>query len=107
MSANPVAEQENRYGEIFDRGYAKYDGPKRGRRGAITSLIGYSMKRAMGIRKSWTAKVLPFILYVAVTIPMVVQIGIMAIMRGMGNAIDLDRFVRRDCSTGNDLCGPS
>lgn len=69
-----------RYGEVFDRGYKHYDGPRRGQSGAITSLIGYSMKRAMGIRKSWTAKVLPFLLYVAITIPLVIQIGLSAIV---------------------------
>lgn len=74
------------YGEIFDRGYRTYDGPRRGRTGAITSLIGYSMKRAMGIRKSWTAKILPFMLYLAITIPLVVQIGITAIVPDAGFA---------------------
>jgi ABC-2 type transport system permease protein len=74
------------YGEVFDRGYKHYDGPRRGRRGAITSLIGYSMKRAMGIRKSWTAKVLPFLLYVAITIPLIIQIGISAIVPEAGFA---------------------
>lgn len=89
MSANPgfTQEPDTRYGEVFDRGYAHYDGPRRGRRGAITSLIGYSMKRAMGIRKSWTAKVMPFILYVAATIPLIVIIGIAAVLRSIG---DLD-----------------
>ena len=74
------------YGEVFDRGYRRYDGPRRGRRGAITSLIGYSMKRAMGIRKSWTAKILPFLLYVAITIPLIVQIGLTAIVPDLGFA---------------------
>ncbi|HWV24773.1 MAG TPA: ABC transporter permease subunit [Thermomicrobiales bacterium] len=69
-----------RYGEVFDRGYAHYDGPRRGRRGAIASLIGYSMKRAMGIRKSWTAKLLPFLLYVAIAIPLLIMIGLSAIV---------------------------
>ena len=82
MSTNPVPttpETPQPYGEIFDRGYKHYDGPRRGRSGAITSLIGYSMKRAMGIRKSWTAKVLPFLLYIAVTIPLIIMIGMTAI----------------------------
>ena len=69
-----------RYGEIFDRGYKHYDGPRRGRSGAITSLIGYSMKRAMGIRKSWTAKILLFLLYLSASIPLVIMIGITAIV---------------------------
>lgn len=89
MSANPVPENDSRYGEIFDRGYAHYEGDRRGRRGAITSLIGFSMKRAMGIRKSWTAKVMPFILYVSATIPLIVMIGVLAVLRGMG---DLEQF---------------
>lgn len=82
MSTNPAPtapEAPQRYGEVFDRGYQHYDGPRRGRSGAITSLIGYSMKRAMGIRKSWTAKVLPFLLYIAVTIPLIIMIGLSAI----------------------------
>lgn len=94
MSANPasVPEHDSRYGEIFDRGYAHYDGRRRGRRGAVTSLIGFSMKRAMGIRKSWTAKVMPFILYVAATIPLIVMIGILAVFRSMGQAGDFGEF---------------
>lgn len=83
QTRNPSQDQ---YGEVFDRGYKHYDGPRRGRRGAVTSLIGYSMKRAMGIRKSWTAKVLPFLLYVAITIPLIVQIGISAIVPEAGFA---------------------
>jgi ABC-2 type transport system permease protein len=72
-------DESPRYGEVFDRGYKHYDGPRRGRRGAITSLIGYSMKRAMGIRKSWTAKIMPFLLYLSASIPLVIMIGITAI----------------------------
>ncbi len=52
-----------RYGEIYDRGYQHYLGQRLGRQHAIWALILYSIKRAMGIKKSWTAKVIPFILY--------------------------------------------
>ncbi len=82
MSTHPVPTTPappQHYGEIFDRGYNRYDGPRLGRQQAVRSLIGYSMKRAMGIRKSWTAKVLPFMLYVAITIPLIVMIGLSAI----------------------------
>lgn len=82
MSTNPAPttpEAPQRYGVVFDRGYTHYDGPRHGRRQAIRSLVGYSMKRAMGIRKSWTAKVLPFLLYIAITIPLIVMIGLSAI----------------------------
>lgn len=67
------------YGEIFDRGYQHYNGPRLGRRQAFRSLVGYSIKRAMGIRKSWTSKILPILLYTAAIIPLIVMIGISAI----------------------------
>ncbi len=67
-----------RYGEVFDRGYKHYDGPRLGRVHAIWRLILYSIKRAMGIKKSWTAKVIPIVLYVAVAIPVAVGIGLQA-----------------------------
>ncbi len=67
-----------RYGEVFDRGYKHYDGPRLGRIHAIWRLIVYSIKRAMGIKKSWTAKVIPFTLYIAVSIPVAVGVGLRA-----------------------------
>jgi len=65
-----------RYGEIFDRGYQHYDGPRLGRRYAVRALMNYSMKRAMGIKKSWSAKVIPFLIYLAAAILAVIPIGI-------------------------------
>jgi ABC-2 type transport system permease protein len=73
-----------RYGEIYDRGYQHYLGQRLGRGHAIWALITYSMKRAMGIKKSWTAKVIPFILYLAVIGTVVVVIGIEAFLKSAG-----------------------
>src|SRR4051794_5392192 len=64
----PVA-PPSRYGEVFDRGYARYDGPRLGRRGAYGALVLYSIKRALGIKKSWTAKIIPILLYSAAFVP--------------------------------------
>lgn len=72
------------YGEVFDRGYQHYTGPRGGRRQAFRSLVGYSIKRAMGIRKSWTAKILPFLLYVSALVPLIVIIGINAFVPQAG-----------------------
>ena len=69
-----------RYGEVFDRGYAHYEGKRLGRPQAFKSLVFYSIKRAMGIRKPWTSKILPILLYTAAIIPLVVMIGISAIV---------------------------
>lgn len=63
-------------GAIYDRGYRPYDGP-RGRRGAATfALYKASMRRALGIRRSWRQKVAPFVLLGVVTIPAIVNVGI-------------------------------
>jgi ABC-2 type transport system permease protein len=76
-SAFPAA---SRYGEVFDRGYAHYEGRRQGRFAAWWSLTTYSMKRALGLRKRWTAKVLPFCLYVSALVPVVVLVAIAALL---------------------------
>lgn len=75
VGAEPVT---GRYGEIYDRGYKHYDGPRLGRRRAFDALIRYSMKRAVGIKKGWTSKVVPIILYVAVALVVVIPLGVEA-----------------------------
>lgn len=64
------------YGEVYDRGYAHYGGVRLGRRQAFRALVGYSASRALGIRKRWTAKVVPLILYAAALGVTLVVIGI-------------------------------
>jgi ABC-2 type transport system permease protein len=66
------------FGEIYDRGYQHYDGPRLGRLHAFRALTTYSMKRALGARKSWTAKVIPVLAYVAVGLAVVIPLGIRA-----------------------------
>jgi len=69
-------------GAVYDRGYRPYDGP-RGRRAAATfALYQASMRRALGIRRSWRQKVAPFLLLGIVTIPAIVNVGIGYITRG-------------------------
>src|SRR5690242_7467512 len=69
------AESQGRYGEIFDRGYKHYDGPRLGRRQAFNALIRYSIQRAMGIKKKWTAKIIPIIIYVVAAGTVLILIG--------------------------------
>jgi ABC-2 type transport system permease protein len=85
LSAQPeIAPEEitqpSRYGEVFDRGYKHYDGPRLGRGHAFGALIRYSIKRALGIKKSWSAKIIPILLYVAVAMPVVISLGIRAFL---------------------------
>ncbi len=63
-------------GAVYDRGYRPYEGV-RGRRGAATyALYKASMRRALGIRRSWRQKVAPFVLLGIVTIPAIVNVGV-------------------------------
>jgi hypothetical protein len=48
-------------GAVYDRGYRPYDGP-RGERGAATfALYKATIRRALGLRRSWRQKVAPFV----------------------------------------------
>ncbi len=71
--APPTSE---RYGEVFDRGYERYEGMRLGRRHAVWALTRYSMKRAMGIKKGWTAKIVPFLIYAAAALTALIPVGI-------------------------------
>lgn len=86
-------------GAVYDRGYRPYDGP-RGRRGAATlALFKASMRRALGIRRSWRQKVAPFVLLGVVTIPAVVNVGIGYVTR--------DRIDKLEIITYRDYVGVS
>ena len=64
------------HGAVYDRGYRPYDGP-RGLQGAATlALYKASIRRALGIRRSWRQKFAPFVLLGIVTIPAIVNVGI-------------------------------
>jgi len=70
--------EDRAFGEVYDRGYQHYTGPRLGRAHAFRALTGYSMKRALGSKKRWTAKVVPVILYVAVALLVIIPLGIQA-----------------------------
>jgi ABC-2 type transport system permease protein len=66
----------SRYGEVYDRGYKHYEGERLGRKHAFNALVRYSVARAMGIKKRWTAKIVPIILYVVALGTVIILIGI-------------------------------
>lgn len=81
MDARPPAAQTAQpYGEVFDRGYQHYAGPRLGRQHAIQALIWYSIKRGLGIKKRWTAKILPIILYAFAYTPAVIVVALLAFL---------------------------
>lgn len=46
---------------ILDQGYRRYDGPRSGPAGSVRSLVWHSMLRALGLRRSFWAKVFPIL----------------------------------------------
>ncbi len=63
-------------GAVYDRGYRPYDGPRGGRGAATYALYKASIRRALGLRRSWRQKVGPFLLLGVVTMPAIVNVGI-------------------------------
>lgn len=68
-------------GAVYDRGYRPYDGPRGGRSEARLALWKSSMRRALGLRRSWRQKVFPWTLLAIVSVPAIVNIGIAYLAR--------------------------
>jgi ABC-2 type transport system permease protein len=69
-------------GAVYDRGYRPYEGERGGRGASRAALVRVSIRRALGLRRSWRQKVLPWSLLAIATIPAVVYVGVKYITRG-------------------------
>lgn len=63
-------------GAVYDRGYRPYDGPRGGRGASRAALWRVSVRRALGLRRSWRQKLFPWSLLAIAMIPAVVNVGI-------------------------------
>ena len=77
-------------GAVYDRGYRPYQGPRGGRREATLALWRLSVRRALGLRRSWRQKVFPWSLLGLATIPAVVNVGVAWVIRN--NPIEMEDF---------------
>lgn len=68
-------------GAVYDRGYRPYDGVRGGRSEARWALWRASVRRALGLRRTWRQKVFPWSLLVIVSIPAVVNVGVAYLTR--------------------------
>jgi ABC-2 type transport system permease protein len=63
-------------GIVYDLGYAPHDGPRLGRRGAISATIKDGVRRVLGLRRRARKKILPWMLFGIALIPAVVFVGL-------------------------------
>jgi ABC-2 type transport system permease protein len=68
-------------GRVYDRGYRPYDGELGGRSAARLALFKGSVRRALGIRRSWRQKLFPWVLLAIATVPAIVNVGVAYITR--------------------------
>ncbi len=82
-------------GAVYDRGYRPYDGPRGGRGAARAALFRASLRRALGLRRSWRQKVAPFVLLGVAVIPAVVNVGVKYLTKG-SRVADISFFSYRE-----------
>lgn len=69
-------------GRVYDRGYRPYEGELGGRTTARWALWRSSVRRALGIRRSWRQKLFPWTLLAIATVPAIVNVGVAYLTRG-------------------------
>jgi ABC-2 type transport system permease protein len=84
-----------RAGAVYDRGYRPYEGRRGGRGASRAALVRVSIRRALGLRRSWRQKVLPWSLLGIATIPAIVNVGVKYITRNTP-ASDVELITFRD-----------
>ena len=92
MSARPETT-----GTIYDIGYRGYDGPRLGRRGAITAIVGAGLRALFGFGRSGRSKILPWGAVVLATLPAGVAVAIRVLA---GDIIDLYSYENYLWETG-------
>jgi ABC-2 type transport system permease protein len=68
-------------GRVYDRGYRPYDGELGGRSAARLALLRASVRRALGIRRSWRQKLFPWLLLAIASVPAIVNVGVAYLTR--------------------------
>jgi hypothetical protein len=90
MTTTSPAPSSRATGAVYDRGYRPYEGPRGGQRAATFALYRASIRRALGIRRSWRQKVAPFTLLAIVTVPAIVNVGIAYVTRNqIGERVEI------------------
>ncbi|MGH2429342.1 MAG: hypothetical protein ACRDGV_10775 [Candidatus Limnocylindria bacterium] len=67
-------------GAIYDIGYRRYDGPRRGRSGAVRAIFGAGLRAAFGLGRPFRSKLWPFGAVVLALIPALIAVAIPALL---------------------------
>ena len=65
---------------IGERGYRRYDGPRRGEGAAVISVWRHTIQRVLGLRRAARHKVLPFLTIIIAFLPAIAFIGVLALL---------------------------
>ena len=82
-------------GAVYDRGYRPYEGALGGRTTSRAALYRATLRRALGIRRTWRQKVAPFVLLAIAVVPAIVNVGVKYLTRNTP-ASDIDFITYRD-----------
>jgi ABC-2 type transport system permease protein len=80
QQANQTTLPHEPEGYVYRRKYERFVGTRQGRSRSYTAVVFHSWRRALGIRRKWTSKILPIILYAAAFIPVIGFISVPAIV---------------------------
>jgi ABC-2 type transport system permease protein len=89
----PLAARESATGAIYDLGYVGYDGPRLGRRYALTTLFWASLRAAYGLKRSGRAKIVPWGLAAFLVAPAGVAVAISALVPGAPSPFSYDDYL--------------
>lgn len=79
MTATPTTDIPG--GAVYDRGYRPFAGSLGGRSAARAAVYRASLRRAVGLRRSWRQKLFPWLLLAIASVPAVVWVGVAYITR--------------------------
>ena len=82
-------------GTIYDRGYRHYEGPREGRWRRVRAIVVASIRRALGLKRNWKTKIIPWGLLVLAFGPVFAFIGVRVLVgEAVGEFLGYGRFLR-------------
>jgi ABC-2 type transport system permease protein len=82
-------------GTIYDRGYRHYEGPREGRGRRVRAIVVAGVRRALGLKRNWKTKVIPWGLLVLAFGPVFAFIGVRVLVgEAVGEFLGYGRYLR-------------